>query len=344
MKRAAFIDVLRGIAILLMVVDHIFDWLLDEASRSGTVFGITHFLGTLAAPLFLFLAGFGLALSFGRGGPFFRKALHVVQRGLTLVLAGYLINFVVYFNGANPQEIMAVDVLPAIGLSLILCLPLAKLPFWLTGLLTLAGAAAGQWLGATAVLPDGLAAYLTGRSTVASYFPLLVWFPYAWLGLTVAKAFTAAANPRRFMQGLALLGLLLIAAVPLVNPGMGYRHPRPVFLCFSSAILFWLTAAVWWATDRLLSRSQILFALQEMGKASMMLYVFHHLVGYRLYLLLGWASGRSFQGDFGIFGPWVTTLLFVVMVLLMLTAAYLWNRRSSEYSPAALFNTAPKQG
>ncbi len=344
MKRVAFVDVLRGVAILLMVIDHVYDWLLDEASRSGTVFGLTHFLGTLAAPLFLFLAGFGLALSFGRSGAFFHKALHVVQRGLTLVLAGYLINFLVYFNGRNPQDIMAVDVLPAIGLSLIVCLPLVKLPFWLTGLLTLAGVAGGQWLGATAVLPDGLAAFLTGHSTVGSYFPLLVWFPYAWLGLTIGKAYAAAPKTQRFMQILTLLGLLILAGVPLLNPALGYRHPRPVFLCFSTAILFWLTAAAWWTTDRLLSHSWTLWALEEMGKASMMLYVFHHLVGYRLYLLLGWATGRSFQGQYGLFGPAVTTLLFAVMVALMTTAAYLWNRRNDEKWLSALTQTAPKPG
>jgi uncharacterized membrane protein len=66
MKRLFYLDALRGIAILLMVVDHAYNWWLDEAGHATYLAIFTKFLGMLAAPIFLFLVGIGLAMSVSR--------------------------------------------------------------------------------------------------------------------------------------------------------------------------------------------------------------------------------------------------------------------------------------
>ena len=66
--RLTYLDALRGIAILFMVVDHAYDWWLDAAGHDTSLAATTKFLGTLAAPLFLFLVGVGLVLSMQRAG------------------------------------------------------------------------------------------------------------------------------------------------------------------------------------------------------------------------------------------------------------------------------------
>ena len=57
------LDVLRGIAAVLMIFNHAGFWLLDPSELSGTPAAITVFLGGFAPVVFFFATGFGIALS-----------------------------------------------------------------------------------------------------------------------------------------------------------------------------------------------------------------------------------------------------------------------------------------
>ena len=48
-ERQVYLDALRGIAILLMVVDHAYDWWLTEAGRATLVGRLHGPLGAMAA-------------------------------------------------------------------------------------------------------------------------------------------------------------------------------------------------------------------------------------------------------------------------------------------------------
>lgn len=95
-SRLPFIDWVRGFAVLVMVLWHTVDAWLDPALREGPNWGALRFLGGLAAPSFLFLAGLSAALSHRRHddpsarGRAFRASL---GRGLEVVLFGYLLRF-----------------------------------------------------------------------------------------------------------------------------------------------------------------------------------------------------------------------------------------------------------
>ena len=135
------------------------------------------------------------------------------------------------------------------------------------------------------------------------------------------------------MAGLALTGLLALMAAPLADRGWGYRHPWPLFVLFSLAVLFWLTAGTWLWVEHLGRSGPVVRALRDMGTASLMLYFLHHLVGYRLFWLLGWVTGRSWRGEYGVFGPAAASGLFLALVGFLLAATHYWLHRRRKETP-----------
>ena len=91
MKRLYYLDVLRGLAILFMVVDHAYDWWMDAAGHASPLATYTKFIGTLAAPLFLFLVGVGLTLSAvkntEKGIGHQVTTLYLFRRGLIIIIS-----------------------------------------------------------------------------------------------------------------------------------------------------------------------------------------------------------------------------------------------------------------
>src|SRR5690242_2417900 len=63
-QRIAYIDWMRGLACLLMFQTHCYDSWLSPAARQSHFFRWSQLIGTLPAPLFLFLAGISFALGY----------------------------------------------------------------------------------------------------------------------------------------------------------------------------------------------------------------------------------------------------------------------------------------
>lgn len=328
MQRLAYIDILRGLAILLMIVDHGYDWWLDAAGRETALARGARFAGALAAPLFLYLVGASLALSRGRAARRRQRrrdvAGHVLRRGMLLILLGYALNSAVFFVGDNPQDILAVDVLQVIGVSICLSLPLLWAPLPLIAASSLALAILGQTAG-TWTLPAWLAAYVTGNEGIG-YFPLALWLPYVYVGLAVGGHLARATRPGRSMAVLGGLGLAALACSALIDPGWGYRHPRPAFVLFSWGLIWLGTAVVWTWVEHGARDEWGLRILRQMGQASLLIYVLHHIVGYRLFWLAGWVSGRAWRGEYGVMAPLPATALLVGLIGLMAASSYFWLR------------------
>jgi len=61
--RRVYIDWLRGVAVLAMIEWHVFDsWTMQGATRDTDLWSVIMYIGGLAAPLFLFLAGLAIGL------------------------------------------------------------------------------------------------------------------------------------------------------------------------------------------------------------------------------------------------------------------------------------------
>lgn len=333
MKRLFYLDVLRGLAILFMVIDHAYDWWLDAAGQTTFWGRYSEFIGTLAAPLFMFLVGTALALSVTKVGHVpgnrWNVLRNLVRRGLLIFLWGYLLNLLVFYNGENYQDLYAIDILHIIGVSIWLTIPMLWLPTPLVVaaylLLVFLGQTADVW-----TLPDWLDTFLTGQSYIINYFPLAHWLPFVYLGHAYGQVIRSGQHIVRIKLALIALGLLSLLLIPLVNPDWGYQHPKPMFVLFSIMVIFWLIVIVWYWTERLARRDLISRSLQLMGKTSMMLYIFHHLVGYRLFYLFGWVHGRSWRGEHGVFAPYQATGLLLGLILLMILVSRWWLIKRSN--------------
>ena len=172
MNRLVYLGAPRRIAILLMVVDHAHNWWLDEVGQATILASTTEFLGTLAAPPFLYLVGVGLALSARRATQAGRSrgvaVRRLLWRGGQLILWGFALNLLIFFVGDNSADLLAVDVLQIIGACIWLSTPLLWLPARTLIPVTLAVVLLGQTAGGRS-LPDWLAAYVTGRRASATF-------------------------------------------------------------------------------------------------------------------------------------------------------------------------------
>jgi hypothetical protein len=264
-----------------------------------------------------------------------RVALSLVRRGGFLILQGYVMTWLVFYDGQNLQEIWAVDVLHCLGLSLVALIPLTLARSWpLAALTTVAAAAVSPWAGSW-VLPSGLAAWITGSSGI-SYFPFFPFIVYALAGLAVGQIQVQFASrqhgARQFSFLLAVLGTLMVPLLPLVPAGFGIRFPRPQFLMFSLALILFLTAAF----SAVARWPGVLHPLTVMGRTAMMIYVMHHVLGFRLFYHMGWVSGHSWMGQYGVFDPASACLLLVLLLGILYGLAELWLIWRPRIGPAAL--------
>ena len=90
------LDALRGLAVFLMIEQHVGIWVWEGPARGETVWNYPghvafNALGGMAAPLFVSLAGVGSALFVANNRP--RTDITLVRRGLVLMLFGLALNF-----------------------------------------------------------------------------------------------------------------------------------------------------------------------------------------------------------------------------------------------------------
>ncbi len=87
--RLQSIDALRGVAVLLMIQQHVLYWLSSDIQHSKIVLALGA-LGGLAAPIFVTVAGVGTALGVHRHSDWNRM---MPIRGVMIIGFGYLLNF-----------------------------------------------------------------------------------------------------------------------------------------------------------------------------------------------------------------------------------------------------------
>src|SRR5260370_33735330 len=122
-----FIDWMRGLACVLMFQTHCYDSWLGGAARQGKFLMYSQLGGTFPAPLFLFLAGMSFALVTDK----LRQknlspsqiARATIRRGAEIFVFGLLFRlqeFLIAWGGAPWSDLLRVDILTTIVLSMIL--------------------------------------------------------------------------------------------------------------------------------------------------------------------------------------------------------------------------------
>ena len=232
-KRLAYIDWLRGFACVAMFQTHCYNSWLRPEDRHGQWYAWSQLLGTLPAPLFIFLSGVSFAMVTQRlrekGTARAAIARTTIWRGAEIYALGLLFRvqeFALGFPNSPWTDLLRVDVLNILGLSMMLMGVLC----WVTsstnmqksrnsailgGLLAAAIVAlATPWLWTTlrpAWLPWPLESYINGVHTFNIpqpwLFPLFPWSAFAFVGLSLG--FFLSSNLARTRESLFFFAVLL---------------------------------------------------------------------------------------------------------------------------------------
>src|SRR5271157_2502311 len=123
--RLAYIDWMRRLACLLMFQTHCYDSWLSADARGGALFHWSQLLGTMPAPLFLFLSGVSFALVTERlwekGTARDTIARLTIWRGFEIYAAGVLFRVQEYVLGYPHSpwtDLLRVDVLNILGIGM----------------------------------------------------------------------------------------------------------------------------------------------------------------------------------------------------------------------------------
>ncbi len=233
-QRVVFLDLLRALAVVMMVQGHTIDLLLANEYRSydHLSFRLWQFVRGVTAPIFLLTTGaVFIYLLRSNAAPLHdnSRLAKGIKRALLLLALGYLLRFpstslIGVF--AVPSEywpaFRVVDVLQLIGVALLLLLLGAFLAeksrfndyavFACGGLFFFLGSIFCERIAWEAWLPAPLAAYFYSGS--GSHFPLFPWAGYVMFG-GVLGAYLARAGqppePLSLSRRLTLAGMSLLA-------------------------------------------------------------------------------------------------------------------------------------
>src|SRR5215510_3773148 len=125
-RRIDSIDLLRGIVMVIMMLDHTRDFVHNAAlqfdptdlSRTNIALFFTRWITHFCAPVFVFLAGTGAFLQLARGKSKSELSKFLITRGLWLVLLELtLIRVIAWFN-VDYHFALVLQVIWVIGVSM----------------------------------------------------------------------------------------------------------------------------------------------------------------------------------------------------------------------------------
>jgi len=231
-SRIASIDMLRGVAMIIMALDHTREFFSsatfspeDLHHTSGPMF-ITRLVTHFCAPIFFLLAGTGAYLSFSSSRSKSKMSLFLFTRGLWLVLLELtVLRFGWNFTFSSPPLL---QVMWALGWSMCFMALLVWLPTPVLGALAMVGIACHNLLDRLTALPGPQASklliflHVPGFLTFGSVhlmlgYPLIPWVCVMALGYAFAPILMKENRGRR----LALIGATLTTAFIIIR---GINH------------------------------------------------------------------------------------------------------------------------
>jgi uncharacterized membrane protein len=327
-----------------------------DVRESGT-YVLTQFVGGMAAPLFLFMAG--MTLAFGMESTARRETgrmarwLKALRRGAFVLGIAYLFrmsNCIAMLPKPDWDELTKVDILNCMGLAMLCCSVVGifdcKDRVRSALLLTAAIAAASPlvaniaWGGTPTIVQEYLA---PGQGQARGRFPLFPNAAYVAFGIAVGSVVRTIHADwfDRLMQWAVLVGFTLVftgqylSNIPYsMYTKSSFWSDSPTLVAMRCGIALLLTAGsyLWTAYGA----RQRWSWMQTLGKNSLMVYWVHVMLVY----------GDVIPGMKGVMSIPVTALATVAMMALMvgMSSAWLWwkGRRAERWrmatSPAGASN------
>jgi uncharacterized membrane protein len=319
--RRTYLDVLRGVAVLIMIEAHVIDSWTRAADRGSRAFGQSLILGGFGAPLFLFLAGIGVVLSAGskarRSGDPAAASRAVQKRGLQIFALAFLFRLQSYVLGgfsAPAWTMLKVDILNIMGPAMIAAAalwalgrgPRARIAlFTATAIVVVLVTPAIRHAAALAALPDAIEGYLRPIPglTNFTFFPWLAFvLAGAVVGVTLDAAQTAGAD-RRVNLVLGGAGAVLALAayqasfMPPLHPRSAFWTTSASFFCLRLGLMI-VALSLAWAWEHRPSAGRRWSPIQLLGRTSLFVYWVHVELVYGL-------ISRPLHGAFSVWVAWV---------------------------------------
>jgi uncharacterized membrane protein len=339
-NRRAYIDWLRGLAVVIMIEAHTIDaWTVtDSTVRASRQFTLLQFLAGWAAPLFLWLAGVSVALAIAshlrKGRTMADASWQVQKRGWEVLGMAYLFRLQSFMLSptASWKGLLKVDILNVMGLAMVAaawCSARGRSArsrvLWLlvpAALCVLLAQFAPGWSWPE-LLGDRLQGYirLVGAGGNFTLFP--------WAGFVLAGAWMGqlllvnrdATTDRRFHLRLGLAGVMLavlaygLGCVPAVTPHSTYWFSSSSWFLMRLGVMTVMLALAWLWMQR--PTSQRWSPMVVFGQTSLFVYWVHVEVVY------GFPT-YPIRHAFSIAGALTAYALFTGI---MLALAILWAKR-----------------
>ena len=298
MKRFPFLDWMRGLAVLVMIQCHAFNSFTRTDLRDGGPYVMTQFIGGMAAPLFLFMAG--MTTAFQMDSLERRESSALRRWRIALGRAGYITAIALIFRFTNwvfawPwgdwHEMLRVDILNCMGVGMAMLTVAAvftgvsRIRFALLAGLAIVGLAPLianlDWNGTPTLVQEYLAA-APGRR-----FPLFPWAAYLAFGMALGGMVKRIAADRieRLMQWSVLAGFALVFTAQYFSNLPYSIYPKSNFWLDSPSLvlirvgimLLTMSGAYLWTE---FGAGAHWSWMQAMGKNSLMVYWVHVMIVY----------------------------------------------------------------
>ncbi|MDE3213707.1 MAG: DUF1624 domain-containing protein [Bacteroidota bacterium] len=241
--RIESIDILRGIVMVIMALDHTRDYFnnadpLNFATTTPLLF-FTRWITHYCAPIFVFLSGTSAYLQSLRKSPGVLQSF-LIKRGLWLIFIEVVV-ITLAWTFDPLYHLIILQVIWAIGISMVVLGLLVRLPVNAIGLIGLAVVLGHNLLD----IPEGAAGFQAGfwwdllHHGRFSYYPLaahhgliIVYAFVPWTGLMLlgywaGVFFSEKYSPERRKRILARIGIGLIAGFVILRGINMYGNPEP---------------------------------------------------------------------------------------------------------------------
>lgn len=338
--RIESIDLLRGLIMMVMALDHVRDYFHASAftgdpldlKTTTPVLYFTRFITHYCAPLFMFLSGMSASLVGQRKGKNYLTRF-LITRGLWLVfLELTVVCFAWFFNPTFTTQL--IGVIWALGFSMIFLAGFIHLPKWLTisiGLLLVFGhnLLDGVQVDSSTASSFGWSIvhqfnfFNLGAFNVLVAYPLVPWIGVMALGYSLGSIYKMDADAqkrKRFLLSLGMISVLLFISIRFSNV---YGDPSKwteqrsglyTFLSFLNvtkyppSLLYVLVTIGPGLIFLALTESyngSIARRIKTIGRVPMFYYLAHLYLIHIAALVAAVASGRSWK-DMVNFNTWVT--------------------------------------
>jgi uncharacterized membrane protein len=356
-NRLAFIDLLRGWALMVMIEVHVFNSCILPALKTTSWFNVLNFINGLVAPSFIFISGFVFLIASQRKLESFRTYGSAFWKQLGRIGLVWGIGYFLHLPFFSFRRMITdttedgwlqfyqVDVLHCIAFGL-LVLFISRLLIkngkvyrtflFAGGLFVVIGAMFVSNYDFLKWIPAPFAAYINNRHY--SLFPLFPWLAFMLFGGYFASRYIDAREQKKekeFILRFALAGAFLLTAFFIGMELQARIHfvsldiaANPLFFIERLAIVMVLLATCWFYADfRKTEKSVVL----DVGRESLMVYTAHLLVIYGRF----W-NDRSpdfyYGGTFGVTECFAGT---IALIVIMIGAAMLWGWLKKDHVPLA---------